>query len=456
MWTSTYHKRPARLYGFVLAMLLITQLALDFSSMAQCVRIRDRRRNNAWTFTPKKDFRCLAAGQSPVTSFTITFESPVSNVTINFGDTTVFLAGPVTTATRVYRNAGIYNYTITVAGCSQEIRGIFVNDYNTSCPGVGWIAPPNDSARCLPDSIVLTNFSPGMNGFTEWIINWGDLSRDTADYPSFGKQFSHKYKSGTRLCNAIIGIGYRNSCNIVPCGQALNFICGPYRFMERDSALLDQSTILICGPTDIQIRDVSKLNCKDTAKRQISWTALNGFNQPLPNPGNGVWRPRGPLGNQRITIPASMFSVVPPDSNFIIRMRIRNKCGEDTAEVSVRLISPANPAFSISNNNPCVGTAALFNNLTNNPYGNVDYIWEWGDGKTDTTNNPNPTHIYLTSGTKTVVLKALTKGFGGQICERTTSLSITIKPGILPYVKVLPTDVGCDSLTGIVKNKSIS
>lgn len=455
MWTSTFLKRPASLYGFAFAFLLLTQLVLDFSSMAQCVRIRDRRRNNAWTFAPKKDFRCLAAGQSPVTTFTITFETPVSNVTINFGDTTAFYAGPITTATRVYKTAGIFNYTITQSGCSQQIKGIFVNDYNTSCPGVGWIAPPNDSARCLPDSIVLTNFSPGMNGFTEWIINWGDLTRDTADYPSYGKKFAHKYKAGTRLCNATIGIGYRNSCNIVPCGQALSSTFGPYRFMERDSALLDQTTILICAPTNVQLKDVSKLNCRDTANRQISWTAMDGFSQPLPNPGNGIWRPRGPLGNQRITIPASMFSVVPADSNFIIRMRLRNKCGEDTAEARVRLISPANPVFSISNTNPCVGTVAQFNNLTTNPYGNVDYIWDWGDGNVDSTNNPNPTHIYLTAGPKTVVLKAQTKGFGGQICERVSQQTITIKPGILPYVGVLPTDVGCDSLTAIVKNKSV-
>jgi hypothetical protein len=141
-----------------------------------------------------------------------------------------------------------------------------------------------------------------MNGFTEWIVNWGDLTRDTVDFPSFEKKVSHKYKAGTRICNAAISIAYRNSCNIVPCGQALSSTFGPYRFMERDSAMVDRNTILICGPTDILIKDVSKLNCKDTANREVSWTALDGFNQPLPNPGNGIWRPRGPKKNQQILI----------------------------------------------------------------------------------------------------------------------------------------------------------
>ncbi len=424
------------------------------SADAQCVRIRDRRRNNRWTFTPKKDFRCLTAGQSPVTTFVMTFESPVTNVTINWGDTTVFIPGPVTTASRTYRSAGVFNYTVTQDGCSEQIKGIFVNDYNTTCPGVGWIAPPNDSARCLPDSIILTNFSPGMNGFTEWIVNWGDLTRDTVDFPSFGKKVAHKYKAGTRICNAAISIAYRNSCNIVPCGQALSSTFGPYRFMERDSALVDQNTILICGPTDILIKDVSKLNCKDTANREVSWTALDGFNQPLPNPGNGIWRPRGPKKNQQILIPADMFSVVPPDSIFKIRMRIRNKCGIDTAETEVRMISPANPNFTIANSNPCIGAEVTFNNLTANPYGNVDYIWDYGDGTIDTTNVPNPVHTYFISGSITVKLTARTKSFGNITCDKTLSIPLTIKPAVLPNIQILPVKVGCDSLTAIVKNKS--
>jgi hypothetical protein len=152
MQMFTQATRPkSYFFGYAILFLATFYLA-ENTAMAQCVRIKDKRRNNAWVFSPKKDFRCLAAGQSPVTPFTITFESPVSNVTINWGDTLSFYPGPITTATRIYKTAGIFNYTITESGCGQQIKGIFVNDYNTSCPGVGWIAPPNDSARCLPDS----------------------------------------------------------------------------------------------------------------------------------------------------------------------------------------------------------------------------------------------------------------------------------------------------------------
>ncbi len=429
---------------------------IELSADAQCVRIRDRRRNNTWTFTPKKDFRCLSAGQSPISPFTVNFESAVSNVTINWGDTVpLFYAGPITSVTRIYKTVGIFNYTITQSGCPTQIKGLFVNEYNTSCPGVGWIAPPNDSARCLPDSIVLRNLSPGMNGFTEWIINWGDQTRDTADYPSYNIGYSHKYKAGSKICNATISLSYKNTCNIIPCGQALGATFGPYRFMERDSAVVDKPKIFICAPVDIKVKDVSKLNCKDTTKRQISWTALDGFNQPLPSPGNGVWRPRGPIGNQTPTIPASMFSVVPPDSLFKLRMRIRNKCGEDTADIEVQMISPSNPSFTILNGGSCVGAPIQFQNQTPNPYGLVDYVWDFGDGILDTNNAALVEHIYQVGGDYTVTLKAITKGYGTQRCEKILQLPLFVKPAVLPRVAISPSKFGCETLTVIIKNKSI-
>jgi gliding motility-associated-like protein len=440
--------------GWLMLIFLLIQLGLEFSADAQCIRIRDRRRNNAWTFKPKKDFRCLSVGQSPITPFTITFQSPVSNVTINWGDTIVNYPGPISTATRIYKTNGIFNYVITQAGCAEPIRGIFVNDYNTTCPGVGWIAPPNDSSRCLPDSIRIRNLSPGMNGFTEWIINWGDQRRDTADYPSYDKYYTHKYKAGEKLCNPLISISYRNTCNIVPCGQALGTTFGPFRFMEKDSAKLNIDTVFICTPTSITVRDISVMNCRDTAKRQISWTALDGFNSPLPNPGNGIWRPRGPVGNQRITIPASMFSVVPPEGKFKLRMQIRNKCGEDTAELTIVLVNPASPSFQIGNPGACAGAPVQFSNTTPNPHRLNYYVWDFGDGSTDSSNLPNPSHSYLGGGNYSVKLKVITRGYEGQICIRETTMNLLIRDAVVPGIKISPSNSGCSPLTAIVKNKS--
>ena len=443
-----------RIFLFLVMLNLLSAAGLSFDAEGQCVRIRDKRRNNAWTFTPKKDFKCLTNNQSPITSFTITFEFPVSNVNVNWGDTIQTYAGPVTTVSRTYRDTGTFIYTITQNDCPTPITGIFVNNYNRTCPGMGWIAPPNDSTRCLPANIVLENRSPRQNAFTEWVINWGDQKRDTIDYPSFGKFYGHEYKAGSKICNAIISINYRNSCGVVPCGQAVNGVFGPYRFAERDSAIVSPSTILICTPTDITINDLSRLNCLDTSNRQVNWTAEKGFGLPLPNPGNDIWRPRGPSRNRTITIPASYFNTIPADSIFLVRLRIRNKCGMDTAETQIRYIPPAIPKFTILTQNGCAGSPITFSNNTEVRFGTVRYIWNFGDGRIDSSVTTDVNHSYQSSGSFIVRLKARTIGFGGKFCDLETSDTVFVRPAVVPKIAAI-SDIGCDSLTTQLKNVSL-
>ena len=447
--------KKIRLYFFILFSLfeVLPLFSDDFFALGQCVRIRDKRRNNAWTFTPKKDFRCLANNQSPVTTFTVTFEFPVSNVHIDWGPFDSTYAGPLTTTSFTYQDTGTYIYTITQQNCATPITGYFVNNYNRTCPGFGWIAPPNDSSRCLPANITLQNFSPNQNAFTEWIINWGDQKRDTVDFPSFGKFVPHEYKAGSKICNAVISINYRNSCGVVPCGQAVNGSFGPYRFAERDSAIVTPGSVVICTPTDIIINDQSRLNCLDTANRQVNWDAFKGFSSPLPNPGDNIWRPRGPARNKTITIPASYFNNIPPDSLYTVRFRISNKCGRDTAETIIRRIAPNQPKFRALTQNGCVGSAIPFENQTVVRFGTVRYIWNFGDGKIDSSVTTDVNHIYQNSGTYTVTLTARTIGFGGKFCSLSYSDTVHVNPAVLPRISA-SVESGCDSFTTILKNVS--
>jgi gliding motility-associated-like protein len=427
---------------------------------AQCVRVRDPR-NNSWTFTPSKAFRCLAPGQNPSSLLTITFESPVSNININWGDgQTENVVGPVTTVTHLYTTTSTgtaFQYTITQSGCNQIIRGLFVNDYNTTCPGFGWIFPPVDTARCLPDSLFIRNMSPGMNGFTEFLINWGDNSKiDTVDQTSAGKLIGHQYKAGTKLCNAIVRVNYRNICNVIPCGTPVNGSAGPYRFMEKDSALLDKDKIYICEPTNVTLQDASKLNCRDTSGRRIMWVAREGFNLPLPNPGNGVYRTYNQNANKKLEIPASRFTVVPQDSTWKAVMYLRNKCGEDSAIVEIKLVPVFDPILTVLNDGACLGTPFNFRNTTPNPYLVQSYEWDFGDGSpTLSTVAEYVSHTYTISGNITVTLRTVFKGPNGQTCVKSTSRQIFVKPAVVPLLK-FDNNTGCDSLTTRVKNISRS
>ncbi len=63
--------------------------------------------------------------------------------------------------------------------------------------------------------------------------------------------------------------------------------------------------------------------------------------------------------------------------------------------------APPSVNFTVSTTNTCSGTVNFFDASTNNP---TEWLWDFGDGFTDTTQNPS--HTYMSSGTYTVSLTA--------------------------------------------------
>ncbi len=445
---------------------LICLLVPAADAEGQCVRFRTNRRNTAFTLTPKKEFKCLAINEPPVTTFTITFESPVSNLVINWGPTGAdsTYAGPRTTASFIYQDTGVFEYKITHQDCPTQTKGYFVNLRNNFCPpGMGWSFPPSGSAKCLPANFSIVNNSSGQSPFTEWIINWGDNTRDTIDYPSNGKIVTHEYVPNKRICNPIVTVNYRYTCGAVPsgCGPVVNGSAGPYSYRDRDTALISPATALICSPTAITINDISlSKNCPtppnplDTANRQVNWTNLAGFTGPLPNPGDDIWRPRGPAGNKKIVIPAEFFNTIPTDSLYKVRFRIRNQCGIDTADAEIRRIAPNQPKFRVATPDGCAGSPIIFENQTFERYGTMRYIWIFGDGKIDSTFTGNASHVYQNSGKFIIKLIARTIGFGGKFCSLETIDSVIVKPAVLPRIQASSSD-GCDSMNVTLKNVSL-
>ena len=61
--------------------------------------------------------------------------------------------------------------------------------------------------------------------------------------------------------------------------------------------------------------------------------------------------------------------------------------------------APPSADFSVSTTNTCSGSVNFFDGSTNNP---TQWLWDFGDGNTATTQNPS--HTYSTSGTYTVTL----------------------------------------------------
>jgi len=99
-------------------------------------------------------------------------------------------------------------------------------------------------------------------------------------------------------------------------------------------------------------------------------------------------------------------------------------------------------AFAASNTTPVTGQTITFTDQsTGSP---TSWLWNFGDGNTSTLQNP--THAYVTNGTKTVVLTA-TSGGGSNTLTKTNYIAVT-GPSLaaLPGYSNLPRDLNGDGL----------
>lgn len=443
----------------VLLLLAVVNFFLSENAFAQCTAIQNPA-TGAFTTQPLKVLRCPGLNDPIPGTFNLTFQNFVSNVTVNWGNGDIqTYPGPNLVIPYTYNTAEQFNFSVIIAGCPDTLKGTYVNERNVtsagvSVPGVGFIVPPAGltNKRCVPEDLTITNGSPGMNGYTNWIVTWGDGEQDTLG-SEFFKSYTHRYESGTAGCSLQICVTYLNGCGINPVNRP-RACYGDYFFKDIDSAIVTPASVFLCEPTEVVINDDSKLNCLDSLDRQLLWTRLSGFANPLPNPGDNVFRPYNPA-SRTLTLPASAFFPIPADSTYKLRMIIRNTCGDDSAEASIRIVSPTKPVFSNLNNNTCPGEPMNFVNQTSNrPF--QTYRIDFGDGTIVTTGfQANFSHTYTIGGNYTVKMSTLVNGYNGQTCSLSDSIVVNVKTTVSPIIG-LSSKLGCDSLVVRIENNSVN
>ena len=451
-WYST------RFYFIGLIALVLSGLTLNYSS-GQCVKVKDPV-TGQWTNQPQSFLRCPALADPIPGTVTINFQSPATNFTIDWGNGDIqTYPGPQSNITYTYATAAQFRFLITTPACPDTVKGIYVNERNVttggvSVPGVGFIVPPAgiSNKRCVPEDLTIINGSPGMNGYTRWLVEWGDNERDTIG-GDFFRSYLHTYQKGTTGCSLQIRVTYVNGCGINPINRP-KASYGDYFFKDIDSAAVTPASVILCAPTDVAINDISKLNCLDSIDRQLLWARTGGFAADLPFPGDNIFRPYTPI-NRLMQIPTASFYPIPSDSTYRLRMVIRNTCGDDSADAVIRIVSPTKPVFSVVNNNTCPGEQMNFINQTSNrPY--QTYRVDFGDGTISTSGfNANFSHTYLIGGTYKVKMWTLVNGYNGQTCGLVDSINVQVKTTVSPVVTVSP-KLGCDTLTVRLENNSIN
>ncbi len=280
-----------------------------------------------------------------------------------------------------YANPGSYDVTLTVTGpggndVSSQPSYITVG----AAPVAAFTATPTTGTA--PVSVTFSDQSTGSP--TAWAWDFGDGNTDTVQNPT------HTYSTGGSFTASLIAT---NSCGSDTTSQVIT-IDTPLAPVADFSADLTSG----CGPLDVVFTDLSTGNITSWA-----WDFGDGGTSTLQNPSYNYANP----GSYDVTL-----TVTGPGGNSI-----NSKPGYITVGAA-----PV-AAFTAT---PTTGTApvsvSFSDQSTENP---ATWAWDFGDGNTDTVQNPN--HTYSAAGNFTAVLIA-TNSCGSD----TTSQVITINAPLAP------------------------
>ncbi|WP_176955844.1 PKD domain-containing protein [Catalinimonas alkaloidigena] len=401
---------------------------------------------------------------------------------INWGDGTAPTPFSGTIASHTYTTEGIFTYTIT--GCSGITRGMIVNAVPPAdIPDPVSITSPAgtiDNKRCVPEDLVF-RIQPQdpdwrTNAFAQYEINWGDGTTQMVDIRSFRldanglgavyvpEPIPHTYLPDQAGCSLMVNITYRNACGRNPSTPG-RYAFGEYYFLDRDSAMVTPNPVILCDLNDVTLTATPLFNCLDSTNRYIRWEAIEDitpgcgpFSAFVPNPASpdpnirDGFRPYD--ANRVITIPRSCFrDIVSADSTYMVRMTIRNQCGDDAVDVPIRVVAPYQPVFSAVDNT-CPGAPMTFTNSTPDPYGVQTYEWNWGDGSAvQRSGSSSVNHTYTSGGEYWVKLTTLVQTSYGPQCSKIDSIRVRVRETVGPRVVIDPKEA-CGSLTTTLTNVS--
>lgn len=121
---------------------------------------------------------------------------------------------------------------------------------------------------------------------------------------------------------------------------------------------------------------------------------------------------------------------------FTASLTITNAIGcISTFTQTVNLLPAPDALFFV--NSTCIGEPTIFDNQSNPNNLMVDYIWDFGDGNTSTSNAPSITHTYAEPGSYFMLLTAT----GDNGCIDKHSGLITIYPPIVPSIQATATEI---------------
>ncbi len=284
-----------------------------------------------------------------------------------------------------YAAAGTYpvNLNNTFSGCTGAItKNIYVvNPPSTSFTGTNLVS-------CKPP--LTTTFTNTTTGATSWLWSFGDGTTSNLQNPPPHIYTSYGTYSDTLMASSAGGC-------------STTFIKPNYVIVQKPIVVINGLPGNGCAP---YIWTPSVATNTPDGVATYSWIFGNGNTSTLQNP------------------PAQTYG--PGVYEVYCTITTNGGCtATDSGMVQVGTVKPV-PAFSFIPPTACVKSAVQFKDLST-PAGAVNqWLWQFGDGSTDT--KENPSYSYTKPGTYNVRLTAYDNG-----CWDSISQTIVINPPLADF-----------------------
>ncbi|HLP13925.1 MAG TPA: PKD domain-containing protein [Flavobacteriales bacterium] len=292
----------------------------------------------------------------------------------NFGDGSAITT--VMSPAHAFTTQGLYTVTLiatTAFGCKDTMQhNVFVDPIPNSSFSF--------STECVGDSTQFTDLSTGA--VTNWAWNFGDGGTSTSISPAHLYASAGTYNTSLTVTNTA---GCTHTSN-----QLVTVNAVPVAGIGFTSTCLGTTTNFTNASTGISVA--------------WNWDFGDGGTSTLQNPGH-VYAAVGTYTVQLIAFGGSGCA--------------------DTATITVT-VTPI-PTADFTFTEVCAGDLTVFSSTSLGAPDTFD--WTFGDGGTDNTDNPNPSHTYAVAGTYNVTLTA---GYAASGCTNSITYAVDANPRTVP------------------------
>lgn len=340
---------------------------------------------------PKADF--TATNVSGCAGLTTTFNdlsipdgvNAITNWQFTFGDGNVqnFTGPPFT---HVYATPGLFNVKLRVTDASGCADSLTLNNLITTTDPVPQFASA-DTVTCPASNVVFTNTSTGTSLIHAW--DFGDGGTSTATAPTHAYAATGLYTVKLRITDAA--------------GCADSLIRTSYIRVDKPVAsFLVSDSVSSCTPLQVSFTNTS------TFYSSVFWDFGTGGTSTNINPGHFFSNP----------------------GTYTVKLIITSPGGcKDSTTHSITIY---NTSASAINYLPLTGCTALTASLNAvSPIPATNYLWDFGDGITQSSATPGITHTYTAYGD--YLPKLVIEDPGGCLVPVTGMDTIHVKGAVVNY-----------------------